>query len=275
MEDKEKRNMGEAPLYYNQCSVLVLSCDKNIGVLKIFLDFFYKNWLTCILPVYIGLEEYNLEYPNCVTLNSKETFWAARVKDYLKRINTPYVLIMLDDFIIEEVVNDKTLFDTINHMMDNPEIVNMTLSNIPDSKNQTSLYKGFYKRHWAARYLLNMQVGVWKTNVLFSLLEDNESPWQTELYGSIRARKLKKYSFYCIVDNSFMPIKYNNGWLIVRGAWNGNEIIRLNLTNYGTEIFDGKKVLYNGFGKISFIPRIIRRTNILLRQFCSWLNIYF
>ena len=275
MIHKENLKAKENIQYIDQCSILILSCDKNIGVLKICFDFLKKNWTTCKLPIYIGLEKICAEFPNCITLYSKETLWAARVKDYLKKIETQYVLIILDDFIIEEKVNDDFIFKTLEYMRENPEIANMTLKNIPDSKNKISSYFGFSKRHWAGNYLLNMQIGVWRKNILFKLLKNNESPWQTELYGSIRARKLKNYNFYCLSDNDNAPIKYNNGWLIVRGAWNGNEIIRLNLMNYFKEIFDGKEILYNGFGKIDLFPRIIRRLNIIIRQFCSRLHIYF
>lgn len=40
----------------SKCSMLVLSCDKNVGVLKIFFDFLRKNWPDCPYNVYLGME---------------------------------------------------------------------------------------------------------------------------------------------------------------------------------------------------------------------------
>jgi hypothetical protein len=105
-------------------------------------------------------------------------------------------------------------------------------------------------------------------------MREDEAPWQTELYGSIRARKLKDKEFLCLPTDENSPYKYGRGWLMVRGAWNGNEIIRLNLQNYTKDIFDGKDIIYSNFMPISLHKRIVRRMGILYRQLLSDINIY-
>ena len=51
------------------------------------------------------------------------------------------------------------------------------------------------KQKWYGNYLVNMQVGFWRTDELIKLLRDTENAWQAELYGSIRARKNKDRKF--------------------------------------------------------------------------------
>ena len=57
----------------SECTILILSCDKNISVLNIFESYFKKYWKDCPFPVYVGLEKYNKEYEGWLTLQSEET----------------------------------------------------------------------------------------------------------------------------------------------------------------------------------------------------------
>ncbi len=255
---------------------MILSCDKNIGLLNIFFDFFDKNWPGCDWPVYVGLEEKEIRAADKIVLRSKASGWAQRVKTYLERLPYHCILLMLDDFIIEDTVNQEKISDMLQIMKEHSDIVNIALSEIYDKRNVVSGFEGLRQRPAKGNYLLNLQMGFWRKDALFQLLKDHETPWQTELYGSIRARKWRDYRFLCLESDQGMPVKYNRGWLIVRGEWNGDEIRRLNLACYGNEIFDGKNIMYLGYEKIktAFIRRIVRRLGILKRQFLSWFQIY-
>lgn len=258
------------------CSILVLSCDKNINVVKIFLDFFWKNWPECNYPLYIGLEKEKADFEKATTILSEKNAWSQRVKEYLEHIDSDHVLLILDDFIIEKKVDDSTIDKVLHIMEEQNNIANIALADIYDKRNQLTEFEHLRERKWNGNYLVNMQIGIWKKDILLLLLKNNESPWQTELYGSIRARKLKRYRFLCLDSDKHMPIKYNRGWLLVRGAWNGNEIKRLKLENYGELLFDGKDILYLEYGKIRipFGKRCLRRMGICLRQVLSYLGVY-
>ena len=72
-----------------------------------------------------------------------------------------------------------------------------------------------------------------------------------------------------------MPIKYNRGWLVVRGQWNADEIERLGLVNR-REIKDGKPIKHIGYGPVILpvIQRIKLKIGINLRNLLSLLNVY-
>lgn len=260
----------------SQCEILILSCDKNISVLNIFFRFFRDNWPQCEMPVYVGLEKHEMHLEGCEVFFSDETQWAKRVKGYLERMKCRFVLLILDDFIIEDKVDSERVDGLCKIMIEHPDIANISMADIYDERNMTTEFANLVERKHNGNYLLNMQIGIWDREILLSLLQDKETPWQTELYGSIRARKLKNKRFLCLDDDKHMPIKYNRGWLIVRGAWNGNEIKRLQLEKYPESIFDGKNVMYFGYDNIP-IPlwdRIVRRIHISVRQMLSWIGIY-
>lgn len=210
-------------------SALVLSCDKNIDVCEIFFEQFRKYWKNCKYPVYLGLEQEDFKVKGVQVLQSDVQSWAERVMDYLKKIPSPYVLILLDDFVIEEPVDVGMVDYYTDLIKENCKIANITFENIPDIHNQVSPFTYLQRRTSRANYLVNLQVGLWRKDILLSLLRKKENPWQTEIYGSIRARAYSDYIFLCMDSDDHMPIKNGRGWLIVRGKWNVEELERLQI----------------------------------------------
>lgn len=210
-------------------SALVLSCDKNIDVCEIFFEQFRKYWKNCKYPVYLGLEQEEFKVKGVQVLQSDAQSWAERVMDYLKKIPSPYVLILLDDFVIEEPVDVGMVDYYADLIKENCKIANITFENIPDIHNQVSTFTYLQRRTSRANYLVNLQVGLWRKDILLSLLRKKENPWQTEIYGSIRARAYSDYIFLCMDSDDHMPIKNGRGWLIVRGKWNVEELERLQI----------------------------------------------
>lgn len=260
-----------------QCSILVLSCDKNKNVLNIFFDMFFKNWKDCEWPVYVGVEKEQVEFNGVQTLYSENKYWSGRVKEYLKQINTKHVLIVLDDFLIEKKVDETRVEDIFRIISQSDCIANIALADIYDTRNGSTTYPNLVERRKNANYLLNMQMGFWKKDILEDLLSEKESPWETEIFGSIRARKYDNYQFLCLDSDDNMPIKYNRGWFVVRGAWNADEIMRLDLWEYAPIIFDGRPITYFGY-KIKqpmIVKRITTRVRISFRQACSWAKKYY
>lgn len=258
----------------NDCSVLVLSCDKNISLLNIFFDFFNKNWNDCPFPVYLGLETVKKKYDCATTLSSDRKEWGNRVKGYLEAIETKYVMLILDDFLPESKVDTEGILEFLEYMKKNDNTVTISMADIYDKKNIFDSNTGLCKRTKKANYLLNLQVGIWNKSVLIDLLRESESPWQTELFGSIRARRIKDRDFFCLKSDDVSPYKYNRGWLMVRGIWNGNEIIRLGLQKYADDLFDGKDIQYSNLMHIDLPVRIKRRVQIEYRKILSHLGIY-
>lgn len=258
----------------DECAVLIVSCDKNLSLLKIFFDFFHKNWSDCPFPVFLGLEQEMPIYENVNVICSDIKEFSGRVRDYIQKIGYKYVLVILDDFILEKKVCNKDIMDYYNLLSSDEKIANITLAWITAANSVTN-HPHVLRRDWNAEYLMNFQVGFWNATVLYSLLKDRENAWQAELFGSIRARNYKEYSFLNLDADKNMPYLYNRGWLIVKGAWNGNEIKRLHLEKYVDLFLDGKKILYSDFGKISKRQSIPLRLGVLLRKVMSKIGFFF
>lgn len=259
------------------CSVLIMSCDKNHKLLSLFLDFFSKNWADCPYPVYVSTEKRQINHSLAISLNFSTLFWGQRLLQCLAAIPTEFVILVLDDFLIEQSVNSRAVSDYVNVLKQNIDIGSITLANIPDKNNKRSKFYNLLQRDSKGNYLLNTQITIWRKNLLNQIIYPKDTPWQAELYGSIRARKFDDFKFYCLTSDDVMPIKYNRGWLVVRGVWNADEIERLRLEPYLEQIFDGKDIIHLGYDKIRspLSQRIIQKIGIYSRKFFSIWGVYF
>lgn len=256
------------------CSLLVLSCDKNINLLYIFYDHLRKNWNNCPYDIYFGIEKETVFFEGVKVINSMANDYSTRIKEYLQIIDSQYVLIMLDDFIIENEIDNAVIEKYESYIRNNNAIATLTLVWI-DGKPESVYEEGIIKKDRNANYLVNLQVGYWNKSFLNNILKNGENPWQIELYGSIRARKYRNLLFLHLDKNTSKPITYNRGWLMVKGKWNGNEIKRLHLEKYAKDFLDGRPILYDGFGKIKKKDVIKIRMGVLVRKIASNLGWYF
>lgn len=261
----------------SNCSILVMSCDKNQKLLSLFLKFFATNWQDCVFPIYVSTETLSFQNSQVISLNSSALHWGQRLLEALNSISSEFVVLILDDYLIEEKVDEDAVNNYLNLLKQNSEIGCITLVNIPDKKNEESSFRNLLKRNRRGAYLLNTQISIWRKNLLKQLIRPKDNPWQAELYGSIRARRFYQFHFYCLVSDNVMPIRYNRGWLVVRGVWNADEIERLKLQPYLESIYDGKDIVHLGYQKIksSLYIKIIQKAGICIRKFFSIFGVYF
>lgn len=256
------------------CSILLLSCDRNKGLLNIFFDIFQKNWSDCPFPVYLGIEEMNMHYDGVITLKSSKQYWAARILDYLNQIPSKYILLIMDDFVLEGKVDTNRMLDYLEILKQRSDVAVITVAEIHSGNNPQSEYPDLLYRDKKSNYLFNLQVAFWKKELFVKLLREKETPWQTEVYGSIRATGMKDYQFLSLKSDDISPYKYGRGWLMQRGIWNASEIVRMGLQKYANDIFDGKDIKYKNHYKYSMLYRIKMRILVGYRKILAKFGIY-
>ncbi|MBQ8291233.1 MAG: hypothetical protein IJX88_01810 [Clostridia bacterium] len=211
----------------NDCSILLLTCDNYVDVAQQNIRLIEKFWNNRPFGIFVGTEKkgFDCEGEGINILYSNESQWSKRVRQYLEVIPTEYVLVMLDDFFVEQEVDNDRIISILEQMKINKNIASTLL--IPTKKKKGKIINGLLERKRNQRYLMTWQIGIWKKEDLLFLMRDNENPWESEIFGSLRARFLSQKNFCCLPQNTSLPIKYGKGWLIVRGVWNEIEINRL------------------------------------------------
>lgn len=212
----------------NLCTILVNSCDKYDDTWEPFFKLFKKYWPDCKFPIVLNTETKNYKYPglNIKTLNvlgkKKNIQWGKRLKSVLKRIDSKYVIFMLDDFFFMDYVDSKRLDEVINWMEKDDNIGVFSFFRVEDDVHKdtkSKKYKDFYLRNQFGDYRYNCQAAVWNREFLIETLRDFESAWDWEINGNVRSYKSDK-EFYTLMDPEKYIFKYDcELYGVVRGKW--------------------------------------------------------
>ena len=220
-----------------ECTVLVCSCDAYSDCWEPFFTLLKKYWNNCPYDIVLNTESkaFTMDGLNIVChqyYRAGETVpYGERLLRHLCAIETPYVLIMMDDFFLRKKVDGEKIEFCINELRAHSDIAVFSFESAKDTMNRDDgVYGDFILRPQCGEYKVNFQGGVWNKAALISLIRPHESPWETETKGSIRSFETN-HRFYTLKDISLTPIDYGKKsgltWGIVRGKWVYEDIVPL------------------------------------------------
>ena len=221
-------------------TILINSCDKYEDLWHPFFYFLEKNHNELNKEtIVLNTESKSYTYKNLNIINypaTKEETWSERLKRNLKQIETEYVLFFLDDFFVEQKIDKAKVEFCLNEMEKDKNIVHFgfvpTLwENIDDKK-----YSDFEKRKKNSPFIVNTQIGLWRKNELIKLLRAHETPWEFEVFASIRSR-LRKGKYYIAKDGMPQAFIYDwfNGGAVHKGKWTKRAVELLNENNFNID----------------------------------------
>ena len=90
------------------CTILVMGCDEYFDVLELNGEFREKYYSECGFPYFCCTQTRVPEkgkYDKIIQ-NASSTLWTARLHNALDAIDTPYVMLILDDFFFSQEVDE-------------------------------------------------------------------------------------------------------------------------------------------------------------------------
>lgn len=173
-------------------AVLVLSYDGNSDMWDPFFTLFFRYWPDCPYPVYLTLNTKAYSHQGVRVISTgKPSSWSEELSKALAQIQEEKVFLFLEDYFIYEKVSNGEI----------AEIVKVMDAQKADFF-RTGTFPARYRSLWpsrplenhpgmnivdpSARYLVNLQCGIWKKQTLEKLLVPGESPWEFEINGSKR-----------------------------------------------------------------------------------------
>jgi hypothetical protein len=199
-------------------SVLAPSCDAYSDLWQPFFAQFWKHWPDCPFPVYLGSNTETFEHPRVVTLNADHgSNWTNRVREQLRMIETPYVLLILEDFFLRSRVHTPDVLACLDAIVAvNGHMVRLIPRPAPDV--QVTGYPMLGAVLPGSPYRISTQAAIWRRDTLISLMRDNESIWQFEIDGSPRSSTFTDGFFA-----AWKPIMTYGHHVVERGKWFRNE----------------------------------------------------
>lgn len=257
-----KDNNGEYNGGESDIVVLINSCDLYEDAWEPFIKLFHIQWRDCPYPFVLNTE--SKEYKGflsekVLTIHPLKTniTWSQRLCNCLKQINSEFVLFILDDYFIQNIV-ESNIFEHAHQLMKKNKTIGMSAlsygtSNVADGKFEDEL---FYSRIINEKNKIWCRINLYRRDYLLSLIRDHESIWEFEEYASFRAQKL---DYSIIQQKSNVPecftffVKFEDGFGISLRKW----------LPKNKELFDkyGIKVNYDNLGFLDLEeynkPRII------------------
>jgi len=271
----------------SKCTIVINTCDAYNDVWKLFFNAFDEHWSNCAYDIVLNTEKLKCELSYVKTHNFHDLAgidnWGKRFRKTLQDIDSEYVIMLYDDFILEGKVNQEKIKQCSTWLDKNPNVcvfyfIPSENENIDDNK-----FDGFERLPLKADYKLNSAPAIWRRNKLIEYIDEKDSPWAWEYFGSYRAYN-KDSLFYSVKkeNEDIYPYNYSMGGAIYRGKWVSKVVIPL-IEKYKLNIDLSKRGLteklgegnkrslkwkidflvlgYNmiGFGVLLFLFRIIRK----------------
>ena len=172
-------------------TIVVNTCDDYSDVLEIFFKAFEKWWPNCPYPIVINTEsnQYASSFPARVhtsVSNGNTDDWGARLLSTLIEIESVFVLMVYDDFILEEKVDSDQIQKAILLLesQDHAAVTYFINTSLPlmtsDSENLFVPIKD------SIEYRLNSSHGIWRRKVLMDYTAPGDTPWAWEVFGTYR-----------------------------------------------------------------------------------------
>lgn len=167
-------------------SILVVGFDGYIDVWNIFFSLLEKYWPQRP-KTYLATSELNPEYHNVTVIPAgPDSEWSKRAYNALQHIDTPYVILMLEDFFITNHVDNKTLNESIDIIKENDiKYYQIQSPNYSRDKKLGTAFKDNESIRVIPKnksYVLNLQTVIWDKEFLKSVIgQDNYNAWLFEI----------------------------------------------------------------------------------------------
>lgn len=175
------------------CTVLVASCDKYADLLAPFSALWQKFWPDCPFEVVLVTESEpanakELGFDRVVACGAGGN-WCSRLVQALDKIDTPYILMLCDDYYLEAPVETAHILERLAQAKAF-DVANLRL--IPNPKPNLPYRDGLMEYRKQTAYCIATQAGIWNRAFLRGLADGKASIWEFERYGSFSVAEEKR-----------------------------------------------------------------------------------
>lgn len=264
----------------NDLTILVNTSDGFEDCWPPFFKLMARYWPGCPYPIVLNTETKaprsaalaGLSVQSaCVALNaSKRLTWSECLARCLDTIATPHVLYLQEDFFLEAPVQQAYIENFLNEMRAGRADVIRLMECGGSGPWKPSANPLLWEVDQKAQYRIALQAALWRKSTLRGHLRMHESPWQMEVFGSARARRLKDRVFCVNRDRFHGPGKEVFPYVptgVVKGQWE-RHIVEPLFAQHGIDIDFTRRGFYNRDApagpKRSLVSRVSDRVRSLV-----------
>jgi len=176
------------------CTILVASCDKYADLLPPFVTLFRKYWPDCPFRLVLVTEsDPHVDGFDEVMACGPGLNWAERERRALRRLTTPYVMMLCDDYYLSAPVDTANVLRRFGQMRDfGAANLRLIPNPRPVPSNSRPFAGGLFEYRKNSAYCVATQAGFWEIGFLRRLAENKTSIWDFERYGSFEVGDEKR-----------------------------------------------------------------------------------
>lgn len=174
----------------SRASLIVVSCAAYEDVVKILFNRFEEIHLFSFKfdKILLATDQQTANIKSSLSGVDEVVYgkqWGERVRNALNKIETEYILLLLDDYFPNREID----FDRLNIALntDHPYdciYLSSVFNQLQD--NDLDFLDGFAELPKNLLYRVNSTVGLWKKNSLLKVLANEDSPWEWEAFAGFR-----------------------------------------------------------------------------------------
>lgn len=203
-------------------TLVVASCDNYSDIWNPYFRLLKINWPEFDKHIILICENKSFSFNglDIEVVNINDKYWSNRLIVALKKVKTKYVLFSLDDFFINDKVDNEEIVFCLNELNKHKDIATFSFADSLVNDVDDGVYQNYDLRHLYGEYRFNTQAALWRKKDLLKVLRKNESAWDAENNGTFRARVLlKNKRFYSVKKTKKLAISYEFGGGLHHGAW--------------------------------------------------------
>jgi glycosyltransferase involved in cell wall biosynthesis len=195
------------------CALLVVSSDGYDDLWAQFFSLLRKYWPDCPFPVYLGSQTATADFPGVtMLLAGSGRCWSSSLRAFLHQLDAGNVLLMLEDFFLSETVSTANVLKQLAALRSLGGAV-VRLNPDPPPTIKIEGFPQLREQHRLAPFRVSLQASIWNRQALLALLRDDESPWEFEQQGTLRAQAQPR-GFYC-ARRQVLPYRH----VLEQGEW--------------------------------------------------------
>ena len=166
------------------CTVLVCSCDKYADLLAPFATLWRKYWPDCPFETVLVTEtapENSFCFNRVVACGHGKP-WCHNLSIALEAIATPYVLMLMDDYLLVSPVDSSLVLRRLSEAK-KFDVASLRLNPLPPGR-RTWPDSDLLEMPKNVAYCVTCQTSIWNREFLLDLAKRNKSAWEFERYGS-------------------------------------------------------------------------------------------
>ena len=259
------------------CTLFIASCDKYHQAWEPFFFFIKKHWPGFNMPVILNTETKSFTHEGfdirtfSLYEEGEDMPWGKRMLDHLDKVETDYILLMLDDYFIRKDVDEKKLARLIDLLQEDKDISTFNLVHAPVRCVTRKRLGDFVLRPRKGCYRFAC-TGLWRVSHLKKYILPHESPWQWEVDGNFRSA-FTKNRFYMLAKDAepYLDYGFSYDWMgIKKGRWVIEDVGPLFEAN-GLKVDFDELGIYHRPEQVRLRPRtdptLRKRVSMFLAQF--------